>query len=82
MVTDRSASPSPSTTKPVRSVIWAAGASVPKFQTMAETRFGPVFRKGARSSVSKRQKRMSPRDGPMPTRRPFTCRTKRWSALT
>jgi hypothetical protein len=49
---------------------------------MAVRRFGPGFRKGARSNVSKRQKRMSPRDGPMPTRRPFTCRTKRWSPLT
>ncbi len=82
MLAAASAFPSPWTTKPVRSVICAAGACVPKFQTTADSRFRPGFRKGARSKVWKRQNRMSPRDGPIPTRRPFTRRTKRWSALT
>ena len=55
MFTAPSASPSPWTRKPVRSVICAAGACVPKFQTSAVSRLSPGLRKGARSKVSKRQ---------------------------
>jgi hypothetical protein len=43
-----SAGPSPCTTKPVRSVIWAAGACVPKFQTMDHLEGHAARRPGSR----------------------------------
>ncbi len=53
--TAASASLSASAMNPVRSVTWATGASLPKFQTTAATRLRPGFRNGAMSKVSKRQ---------------------------